>query len=63
MMMTMMMAMMRKRNQKEAATDESGTSVRSMMTGVKIYDAEYDYDDGGDDYDDDESLVVQIILI
>ena len=31
-----------KRKQKEAATDESGTSVRSMMTGVTIYN--YDAD-------------------
>ena len=34
-----------KRKQKEAATDESGTSVRSMMTGVKIYDYAADNDD------------------
>ena len=38
-----------KRKQKEAATDESGTSVRSMMTGVTIYN--YDADAGdNDDY-------------
>ena len=48
-----------KRKQKEAATDESGTSVRSMMTGV----TKHVYGDDDDDGADHQQLMTMMVLL